>query len=89
MEIKSIQDWQYQKKLLAQWRKHHPMFIHDINRVERHIDFLIQEYSKTLVKYRQTKSKRYLQDADRILQQATRDFKTIANYELLATLAKR
>ena len=89
MEIHSEKDFPKLRAHIAKMRSNHPMFKHDVQRIEKAIDLHIQNYSKHLVKYRQTKSERYIENAQVEIDEINRILKTIEKIELMALLSRR
>jgi Skp family chaperone for outer membrane proteins len=71
------------------WRRRFPMFNHDVKRIERIVENHIQEYSTALVYYRQTKQKKYLEQAQNHIDEIDRVINTVEKVQLIALLARR
>ena len=89
MEIHSEKDFPALRKHIDQMRSKHPMFRHDVQRVEKAIEQHITNYSKHLVKYRQSKSNRYLENAQVEIDEINRILSTVEKIELMALLSRR
>ena len=63
MQIASDQDFPKLRTHFNEWRKRFPMFAHDVTSIERIVEEHIKRHSQILIQYRQTHSKRYLDDA--------------------------
>jgi len=87
--INSPEDWyKIQRTIIANWKKNHSMFINDILRLEKTVEFRISEAGKKLVMYRQTHARSYLEAAQEEYRQASDIIKTFSKREILATLSK-
>ena len=64
------------------------MFIHDVTRIEHTVEEHIQEYSKHLVMYRQTKNKSYIEKAQKEIDSINNILLTVEKTELMALLSK-
>ena len=83
------EDWyRIQSTVIAQWKKNHSIFIKDIQRLEHVVNDCISDASKTLVMYRQTGSRSYLETANTHYQRASEIIRTFSKRELLASLSK-
>ena len=89
MQIESDKDFIRIRKQFLIWHKRFPMFKHDVRQIEKIIENHIQQYSKALVKYRQTHSKIYLTEAQKKLDDINRVLLTIGKLELVAILTDR
>jgi hypothetical protein len=65
------------------------MFAHEIQRIKKHIDKLMNQRADLLVQYRQTRREHFREQARIVLLQAQNHLKTFSKLELLATLSKR
>ena len=88
MQIETDKDFLELRKQFNVWRKRFPMFIHDVQRIEKIIDDHIQEHSRIMVSYRQTKNKSYIDKAQREIDAINRILKTVEKLELMAMLSK-
>lgn len=88
MQIETDKDFLELRKQFNVWRKRFPMFIHDVQRIEKIIDEHIQEHSRIMVLYRQTKNKSYIDRAQREIDSINRIIKTVEKLELMAMLSK-
>lgn len=88
MQIESDKDFTELRKQFSAWRKRFPMFIHDVQRIEKIIDEHIQEHSRIMVSYRQTKNKSYIDKAQREIDAINRILKTVEKLELMAILSR-
>jgi hypothetical protein len=88
MEIQSEKDFPKLRDKFAEWRKRFSMFKHDVRRIQDSVESHITAYSKHLVNYRQTKSKRYLENAQVEIDEINRILKTVEKIELMALLSK-
>ena len=88
MYITSEDDFQILRQQFSLWRKRFPMFIHDVNRIEKTVEQHIQEYSKILVLYRQTKNKSYVEKAQQEIDKINALVATVEKIELMAMLSR-
>ena len=88
MEIKSDKDFTELRNQFSVWRKRFPMFIHDVQCIEKIIDEHIQQHSKIMVLHRQTKNKSYIDKAQKEIDSINRILKTVEKLELMAMLSR-
>jgi hypothetical protein len=88
MEIQSEEDFPRLREQILIWRKRFPMFRHDVNQIENIIEIHIQNHSIALVFYRQTKKKKFLEDAQREIDGINRILSTVSKLELMAILSQ-
>ncbi len=88
MKIETSQDFAELRKQFTVWRKRFPMFVHDVQRIEKIIDEHIQAHSKIMVLYRQTKNKSYLEKSQKEIDAINRILETVEKLELMAMLSR-
>ena len=88
MYVESDKDFKEMRKQFSVWRKRFPMFKHDVNRIENIIEKHIQNHSIALMYHRQTHQKRYLEQAQKELDEINRVIATVEKIELMALLSK-
>ena len=88
MKIETSQDFTELRGQFSVWRKRFPMFIHDVQRIEKIIDEHIQAHSKIMVLYRQSKNKSYLEKAQKEIDSINRILETVEKLELIAMLSR-
>ena len=88
MQVNSENDFRAVREQFDVWRRRFPMFQRDVNHIEKTIEHHIQEHSKILVLYRQTKNKSYLEKAQREIDKINRVLNTVEKIELMAMLSK-
>jgi hypothetical protein len=88
MQIESEKDFPQLRDQLKIWRKRFSMFTHDVNQIEQIIETHIQNYSIAGVYYRQTKSKKYLENAQKEIDEINRILLTVEKLELMALLSR-
>jgi len=88
MKIETSQDFAELRGQFSVWRKRFPMFIHDVQRIEKIIDEHIQSHSKIMVLYRQTKNRSYIEKAQREIDAINRILETVEKMELMAMLSR-
>jgi len=64
------------------------MFRHDVDQIENIIEIHIQNHSIALVFHRQTKKKKYLEDAEKEIESINRVISTVSKLELMAILSQ-
>ncbi len=88
MHVKSDNDFLELRRQLRAWRKRFPMFNHDINQIEHIVEQHIQNFAIAGVHYRQTKSKKYLEIAQKELDEINRVLSIVEKLELMAMLSQ-
>ena len=88
MEIKDQNDFDKLRQQFSLWRKRFPMFVHDVSQIEKIIEQHIKNHSIALVQYRQTKSKRHLETAEKEIVEINRILSTVGKLELMAILSQ-
>ena len=88
MKVESDKDFKELRTQLAVWRKRFPMFGHDVNRIERIIENHIQNHSIALMYHRQTKQRRYLEQAQQEIDTINQVISTVEKIELMAMLSR-
>ena len=88
MQIESDQDFPKLRVQFSEWRKRFPMFTHDVTSIERIVEEHIKRHSQILIQYRQTHSKRYLNDAQAEITAINRVVATVEKIELMAMLSQ-
>jgi hypothetical protein len=88
MQIESDQDFPKLRQQFSEWRKRFPMFTHDVISIERIVEQHIKQHSQILIQYRQTHSKRYLDDAQAEITAINRVVATVEKIELMAMLSQ-
>ena len=69
MQIESDKDFTQLRNQFSVWRKRFPMFVHDVQQIEKIIDKHIQQHSKIMVMHRQTHNRSYLEKAQKEIEQ--------------------
>jgi hypothetical protein len=88
MQIESDKDFKQLREQFGVWRKRFPMFKHDVNQIENIIETHIQNHSIIMVNYRQTKSKSWLEKAQKEIDEINRVVGTVEKIELMAMLSR-
>ncbi len=88
MRVESDDDFPELRRQLAAWRKRFPMFTHDVNQIEHIVEQHIQNFAIAGVHYRQTKQKKYLEEAQQELNEINRVIETVSKLELMAMLSR-
>jgi hypothetical protein len=88
MQIESEKDFGKLRDQITVWKKRFPMFHHDVAQIERVIETHINNHSIALVFHRQTKKKKFLDDAENEIKEINRILSTIGKLELVALLSQ-
>ena len=88
MQIESEKDFTQLRKQLLVWRKRFPMFVHDVQQIEKIIDRHIQQHSKIMVLHRQTHNRSHLEKAQLEIDSINRTLATVEKLELIAMLSR-
>jgi hypothetical protein len=88
MQIESDRDFPQLRQQFSEWRKRFPMFTHDVTSIERIVEEHIKRHSQILIQYRQTHSKRYLEDAHAEISAINQVIATVEKIELMAMLSR-
>jgi hypothetical protein len=88
VQIESDQDFPELRKQFNVWRKRFPMFTHDVNNIERIVEEHVKRHSQILIQYRQTHSKRYLDEAQAEIAAINRVISTVEKIELMSMLSQ-
>lgn len=88
MHVESDKDFPELRKHFNIWRKRFPMFTHDVNQIENIIEQHIQNFAIAGVHYRQTKQRRYLEIAQKELDEINRVIATVEKIELMSLLSR-
>ena len=89
MQIESDQDFANLAQQFADWRNRFPMFAQDVKQIEKIIDSHIQDHSKIMVMYRQTKNRSYLEKAQTEIDMINSVLATVEKIELISLLSRR
>ena len=88
MQIESDKDFVQLRNQFLVWRKRFPMFVHDVQQIEKIIDRHIQQHSKIMVLHRQTHNRSYLEKAQLEINSINRTLATVEKLELMAMLSR-
>ena len=88
MQVTSDQDFPELRRHINQWRTRFPMFAHDVQQIERMVEQHIVEFSNAGIRYRQTHSRSYLEQAQRELDEINRIVATVEKMELMSLLSR-
>jgi hypothetical protein len=88
MKVESEQDFKELQNQFSAWRKRFPMFTHDVQQIEKIIDSHIQQHSKIMVLYRQTRSRSHLERAQLEIDAINQIIDTVEKLELMAMLIR-
>jgi hypothetical protein len=88
MKVESEQDFKQLREQFTAWRHRFPMFTHDVQRIEKIINQHITAHSKIMVMYRQTKSRSYLEQAQREIDAINSVLATVEKMELMSLLSR-
>ena len=88
MRVESDQDFPELRRQISGWRKKFSMFTHDVDQLENMIEHHIQNFSIAGVHYRQSKSKKYLEIAQKELDEINRILAIAEKMELMSLLSR-
>jgi hypothetical protein len=88
MQIESDKDFTQLRNQFLVWRKRFPMFVHDVQQIEKIIDHHIQQHSKIMVMHRQTHNRSYLEKAQLEIDAINQVIGTVEKLELMAMLSR-
>ena len=88
MKVESDQDFKQLREQFTAWRNRFPMFIHDVQRIEKIINQHITAHSKIMVMYRQTKNRSYLEKAQQEINTINTVLATVEKMELMSLLSR-
>ena len=88
MQIESDKDFTQLRNQFLVWRKRFPMFVHDVQQIEKIIDHHIQQHSKIMVMHRQTHNRSYLEKAQLEIDSINRTLATVEKLELMSILSR-
>ena len=88
MKVETDKDFAELTQHFSVWRKRFPMFIHDVQRIEKIINQHITAHSKIMVMYRQTKNRSYLERAQREIDAINTVLATVEKMELMSLLSR-
>ena len=88
MKVESEQDFNKLREQFTAWRNRFPMFVHDVQRIEKIINQHITAHSKIMVMYRQTKNRSYLEKAQQEINTINTVLATVEKMELMSLLSR-
>jgi hypothetical protein len=88
MKVESDQDFKQLREQFKAWRHRFPMFVHDVQRIEKIINQHITAHSKIMVMYRQTKNRSYLEKAQQEINTINTVLATVEKMELMSLLSR-
>ena len=88
MKVESDQDFKQLREQFTIWRHRFPMFVHDVQRIEKIINQHITAHSKIMVMYRQTKNRSYLEKAQQEIDTINTVLATVEKMELMSLLSR-
>jgi hypothetical protein len=88
MKVESDQDFKQLRDQFTAWRHRFPMFTHDVQRIEKIINYHITAHSKIMVMYRQTKNRSYLEKAQQEINTINTVLATVEKMELMSLLSR-
>ena len=88
MKVESDQDFKQLRDQFTAWRNRFPMFVHDVQRIEKIINQHITAHSKIMVMYRQTKNRSYLERAQQEINTINTVLATVEKMELMSLLSR-
>jgi len=88
MKVESDKDFKQLREQFSVWRHRFPMFVHDVQRIEKIINLHVTAHSKIMVMYRQTKNRSYLEKAQQEIDTINVVISTVEKLELMVLLSK-
>jgi hypothetical protein len=88
MYIENDKDFSKLRVQFGEWRKRFPMFVHDVNSIERIVEEHIKRHSQVLIQYRQTHKKCYLEQAQKEIDTINQVIATVEKIELMSILSR-
>jgi hypothetical protein len=88
MKVESDKDFKQLREQFTAWRYRFPMFVHDVQRIEKIINQHITAHSKIMVMYRQTKNRSYLEKAQQEINTINIVLSTVEKMELMSLLSR-
>ena len=88
MKVETDKDFAELTQQFSVWRKRFPMFVHDVQRIEKIINQHITAHSKIMVMYRQTKNRSYLEKAQQEINTINTVLATVEKMELMSLLSR-
>jgi len=88
MKVESDKDFNQLREQFMAWRHRFPMFVHDVQRIEKIINQHITAHSKIMVMYRQTKNRSYLERAQQEIDTINSVLATVEKMELMSLLSR-
>ncbi len=88
MKVESDKDFNQLREQFMAWRHRFPMFVHDVQRIEKIINQHITAHSKIMVMYRQTKNRSYLEKAQQEINTINTVLATVEKMELMSLLSR-
>jgi hypothetical protein len=88
MKVESDKDFNQLREQFMAWRHRFPMFVHDVQRIEKIINQHITAHSKIMVMYRQTKNRSYLEKAQQEINTINSILATVEKMELMSLLSR-
>jgi archaellum component FlaC len=89
MKIQSENDFGKLRDHVRSYKHKFPEFRNDVRQLEDKIEKYIKEYSQSLVKYRQTKSRYHLEEAQLSIEAINKTVALVEKIELMAYLSQR
>jgi archaellum component FlaC len=89
MKIQSENDFGKLRDHVRSYKHKFPEFSSDVRKLEDIIEKHIKEYSQSLVKYRQTKSRYHLDDAQKSIEAINKTIALVEKIEIMAYLSQR
>ncbi len=89
MKIQSESDFSKLRDHVRSYKHKFPEFRNDVRQLEDKIENYIKEYSQSLVKYRQTKSRYHLEEAQLSIEAINKTVAMVEKIEIMAFLSQR
>ena len=72
---------------LVQWRRAHPAYAAQLFKMQKTLDKMSQQCAFLIRQYELSNKQKFLDQADKIVSEATDTMNKLKNYELIATLS--
>ena len=85
--MKQLHTLEEYRARLVQWRRLHPAYAAQLFKMQKTLDKMSQQCAFLIRQYELSKKQKFLDQADKIVSEATDTMNKLKNYELLATLS--
>ena len=85
--MKQLHTLEEYRARLVLWRRLHPTYAAQLFKMQKTLDKMSQQCAFLIRQYELSKKQKFLDQADKIVSEATDTMNKLKNYELLATLS--